>query len=437
MVPGFRPYHHPSNKVLGGPVGSHSGPIGHVHWVEGTDKDGHGEGGVPLFGQMYPPPSPPLTVSYSYTPLMLLLLLGGIGVAIIFKGQTVSLPSPTVQKSQYEESLHCPPIQEQKEKVRDSGSRPLLPLRISDTDEKDLPLLCSENGGPSLVSKYSPNYDGPKAGSLTKSMTEETDKVVQQLFPSPSTPIILVTSFPNENNEDEVPTSPCPSEKEEQETVIQDPLPEEAVSAVTTELKDAIYYNSMIEDSKHINGHDVDNFDLEHTLKPKENVKMDCRLEPVIEITEKIINFGKESQVEEQDYITKIKTFKITKYPKTNTASLSQYGGDALLTVLEVVLLQNAEVWKTNIQLATPQLSFEGANMSRLRITVVESVDEDKSVARTMTMREYIVTISNKIIEDAVKAVRDDCSINNIRHLAETIKKYRPESSEVKSVRQL
>ena len=62
-----------------------------------------------------------------------------------------------------------------------------------------------------------------------------------------------------------------------------------------------------------------------------------------------------------------------------------------------------------------------------------------------------MVTISNKIIEDAVKAVREECSLENIkwvqilvlyetsisRCLAETIKKYRPESMEVKNVRKL
>ena len=34
--------------------------------------------------------------------------------------------------------------------------------------------------------------------------------------------------------------------------------------------------------------------------------------------------------------------------------------------------------------------------------------------------------VSNQIIEEAMKAVKADCSLENIRHLAETIKKYRP-----------
>ena len=39
-------------------------------------------------------------------------------------------------------------------------------------------------------------------------------------------------------------------------------------------------------------------------------------------------------------------------------------------------------------------------------------------------------SVSNKIIEEAMARVKADYSIDNIRHLADTIKKYRPESSE-------
>ena len=37
-------------------------------------------------------------------------------------------------------------------------------------------------------------------------------------------------------------------------------------------------------------------------------------------------------------------------------------------------------------------------------------------------------TVSNGIIEEAMQKVKDDCSSENIQHLAATIKKYRPES---------
>ena len=39
--------------------------------------------------------------------------------------------------------------------------------------------------------------------------------------------------------------------------------------------------------------------------------------------------------------------------------------------------------------------------------------------------------VSNQIIEEAMKAVKAECSLENIRHLAETIKKYRPAETEL------
>ena len=46
-------------------------------------------------------------------------------------------------------------------------------------------------------------------------------------------------------------------------------------------------------------------------------------------------------------------------------------------------------------------------------------------------------SVSNEIIEDAVKRVKEDCSSENIQHLAQTIRKYRPESADVKHTQSL
>ena len=43
-------------------------------------------------------------------------------------------------------------------------------------------------------------------------------------------------------------------------------------------------------------------------------------------------------------------------------------------------------------------------------------------------------SVSNKIIEEAMERVKADCSLDNIKHLADTIKKYRPESSDLKTL---
>ena len=84
--------------------------------------------------------------------------------------------------------------------------------------------------------------------------------------------------------------------------------------------------------------------------------------------------------------------------------------------------------------------------MWRLRITVLKQKDEEKSVAQSMTMKvildftqnitfcfdnfqEYMCSISNEKIEEAVRRVKENCSSENIQVLASTIKKYRPESA--------
>ena len=48
-----------------------------------------------------------------------------------------------------------------------------------------------------------------------------------------------------------------------------------------------------------------------------------------------------------------------------------------------------------------------------------------------------MVSMSNQIIEDAVNRVKENCSMENIKHLAETIKKYRPESADIKKGKSL
>ena len=52
------------------------------------------------------------------------------------------------------------------------------------------------------------------------------------------------------------------------------------------------------------------------------------------------INLTTVDELEEVDYITKIKTFKITRWPKTHTVDLVQHGPDSLLSVLLPLQLQ-------------------------------------------------------------------------------------------------
>lgn len=68
---------------------------------------------------------------------------------------------------------------------------------------------------------------------------------------------------------------------------------------------------------------------------------------------------------------------------------------------------------------------------------MVSNKNEEESLAKTMTIKEYMVSNSNKIIEEAMQKVKEDCSLENIKHLAETIKKYRPESADIKNPKSL
>ena len=72
----------------------------------------------------------------------------------------------------------------------------------------------------------------------------------------------------------------------------------------------------------------------------RESVKESVRILPKNKLEDHKMQTSTEDEVEEPEYITKIKTFKITKWPKFNTADIVQYGPESLLEVLHVVQLQ-------------------------------------------------------------------------------------------------
>lgn len=157
-----------------------------------------------------------------------------------------------------------------------------------------------------------------------------------------------------------------------------------------------------------------------------------------VPLNKRKVSKAKCTNIEDPEWITKIKTFKITKVPKQNTADICEHGAiQHAVDILENIEVEKAEALKSTIKTATGAVDIEGANISRLRITVVVERTEEESLAKTMTMKEFMVSMSNQIIEDAVARVKENCSMENIKHLAETIKKYRPESAEIKSGKSL
>lgn len=142
------------------------------------------------------------------------------------------------------------------------------------------------------------------------------------------------------------------------------------------------------------------------------------------------VSYAKEEEAYNTKCEDKAKGFKMTKVPKTHNCSSTEHGVQTeVLTVEEVQEVERTEKLNTTIQTFLPNINIEGANISRLRITDVIEKNDEEFVAKTMTIKEYMMSFANKKIEEAVKRVKEDCSLANIQNLAETIKKYRPESN--------
>jgi len=403
LVPGFQPYDHPSQKAVGGPPSRHSGPIGDVEWVEGR---GHGEGGVPVFGSIKP--TPPSSTSLSSS-LVVLLLLGGVGLAAVLKGKTASGKNEAASKNEAREEKR--------------GARTEEPVNLPSTERLQSRPCYEET--PTLSSTRPIPSSCVKEENKTQEMPTKSTPPLKELIPT---------------SRDEV--------KCEEKTKIKSETRKEEKTRKEEDIMPAVEGGAKLKEKTRIVPEIIVSPEVVKQVDPvpseteaaKETIPTEQRRTPSVKtnrLDDLAINLTTVDELEEVDYITKIKTFKITRWPKTHTADLVQHGPESLLSVLLPVQLQKCDEWKDDVKSFSADLSIEGANISRLLITVVTEKGEEESVAKTMTIKEYMVTISNKIIEDAVKAVREDCSLENIKCLAQTIKKYRPESMEVKNVRKL
>jgi len=413
LVPGFQPYDHPSQKAVGGPPSRHSGPIGDVEWVEGR---GHGEGGVPVFGSIKPTPPSSTTISSS---LLLLLLLGGVGLAAVLKGKTTS-SSVAASKNEAKEDI--------KRRARTEE-----PVDLPSSTERLRPKTFGET--PTLSSARPKASYGAEEESKTQEMPTKSTNPPKELISSPTPRSELKceekTKVRNEIESKTRKEKKTEMAKEEdsilapEEKALEKPAKTRIVPEIIVSPEVAKEVVPVLMEAKSVKKESV------ATVQSRTPSAKTTRFE------ESSINLTTVEELEEVDYITKIKTFKITRWPKTHTADLAQHGPDSLLSVLLPLQLQKCDEWKPDVKTFSADLSIEGANISRLLITVVTEKGEEESVAKIMTIKEYMMTISNKIIEDAVKAVREECSLENIKCLAETIKKYRPESMEVKNIRKL
>merc|ERR1712032_499524 len=372
----------------------------------------------PVFGSIKPTPPSSTSISSS---LLLLLLLGGVGVAAVLKGKSASSKNEVASKNEAREEKRRARAEEQVD----------LP-----STERLQYKPCEES--PTLSSTCPIHSSCIKEEHKTQEMPTKSTTTLRELITSPTaTAEVKCKEKTKVTNESETRIEEKTRKEKAKEEESMPVLEEKALEGPAKLKEEPRIVPEIIvspEVVKQVVPFPLKAESVKETIPTVQSRTPSVKTNRVEDLS---INLTTVDELEEVDYITKIKTFKITRWPKTHTADLVQHGPESLLSVLLPMQLQKCDEWKDDVKSFSADLSIEGANISRLLITVVTEKGEEESVAKTMTIKEYMVTISNKIIEDAVKAVREDCSLENIKCLAETIKKYRPESMEVKNVRKL
>ena len=340
-----------------------SGPIGHLDWVEGRGQhltfvyvfcSGHGEGGVPVFGALHP--SPPAAAS-SYFPLLLLLLLGAVAAAALLKNNSQP-QSKQQEKEKTKQKLvefpsHYPtsrvesivPVvteikarcrQEEEIKTKPPVSAPSPPqLDIQATDTIDNDDDEETNGGERLsnCSKNSTTHDDENRNSDAKVQNGKIQiSNGHEILMSGNGDVgsgeitvnndnIILNGNNNKangarNNNTSVTTEPNTANPE----ISKKDIPQIIIEPFIEPVKE-LFIEPVSET-------------LRQSAKEYGRVLSKNKLE------DQKMQISTEEEIEEPEYITKIKTFKITKWPKFNTADIVQYGPESLLEVLQVVQLQ-------------------------------------------------------------------------------------------------
>jgi len=368
MVPDFKPFHHPSDKILSSGFLGPSGPISSVHWLEL----------VPVFGALYAAPDPRSKSSN------LLYVLGFGAGSFCLAGYFFKKNS-----SQNEKDIKIKKEENQRREIRrDRG------------EERDRAKQEEEK----LI------------GDMEQQKIEEEDRIRQQQKRE--------TKRRQLQNREEEHQRLQQQKREEEDRKIQQQQGEEEHQRLHQqkgEEEDRKIQQQKGEEEDRNKLQAVGVVKQEEPVKPKESKK-------------RKVSYAMEEESGTQKFENKVKIFKMTKVPKTHNCSSSDHGVlTEVLTIEEVFELEKTEKLNTVVQTSLADIIIEGANISRLRITDVVEKSEEKYVSKTMTIKEYMMSMANSKIEEAVKMVKADCSLQNIKNLADTIKKYRPESNQEKS----
>ena len=280
-----------------------------------------------MFGSIKP--TPPSSTSLSSS-LILLLLVGGVGAAALLKGKTAGPVAASKDEAAKEEKRRA---------------RTEEPVVLPSSTERLQPKPDKET--PSLPSAHPIPASSVKEESKTQEMPTKSTTPPKALIPFPGPEAELKYEKKNKvKNESESETRieveirKEKAKEEESEPVLKENamegpakktriVPEIIVSPeVSKEVSPEIAIESApiqmeAESLK-------ESFPTEQSTKPPVKTKFE----------DLPINLTTGDELEEVDYITKIKTFKITRWPKTHTADLVQHGPDSLLSVLLPLKLQ-------------------------------------------------------------------------------------------------
>ena len=246
-----------------------------------------------MFGSIKPTP-PPSSTTFSSS-LILLLLAGGVGAAALLKGKTASSPA---------EASKNEPAKEERRSAR--------------TEEPVDHPSSTERLQPKPETKSS-------ACSIPPSSVKECEVKIKVKSES--------ETRKEEKNRKEEETRKEDAKEEENKPVLNEAKtrivpkiivsPEVAKEASPEAVEKIVPVQTKVESVK-------ETFSTEQSTNPPVKTKFE----------DLSINLTTVDELEEVDYITKIKTFKITRWPKTHTADFVQHEPDSLLSVLLPLQLQ-------------------------------------------------------------------------------------------------
>ena len=287
-------------------------------------NSGHGEGGVPVFGSIKRTPPSSTSISSS---LLLLLLLGGVGVAAVLKGKTAVAASKNEAKEE----------KKRRARTEEPVDLPSSPERLqSKPYYEETPILS-----------YCAKEENTTQEEPIKSATPS-----KELIPTPRAEVKCDEKEKTKLDQNE-------SEKGKEEKTRRERAKEEKTLKEKAKEKNdipsleekALEGQAKLKEKTRIVPEIIVSPEVVKQVVPvplkaeseKESIPTKQSRTPSVKtnrVEDLSINLTTVDELEEVDYITKIKTFKITRWPKTHTADLVQHGPESLLSVLLPMQLQ-------------------------------------------------------------------------------------------------